>query len=88
MDRGQVTEGVAHNGLEEAHTGVEQWLELGDGAVTEQAVNAVVHQGRLGRLERQRLNRSSMFPCAYSRGLESAHLRAHDFMYRQGLAGR
>jgi hypothetical protein len=58
--RGQVAEGVAHKGLEAAHTAFEQLLQVGDGVVTEQAVNAVVHIRRLGRLEleRQRLERA------------------------------
>ena len=52
--RGQVAEGVADKGLEAAHAAFKQLLQVGDGVVAQQAMNAVVHIGRLRRLELER----------------------------------
>ena len=48
--RGQVAEGVADEGLEAGHAGLEQGLELVDALVAQQAVDAEVAVRRLGGL--------------------------------------
>ena len=58
--RRQVAEGIAHKGLEAAHPAFKQLLQVGDGVVAQQAMDAVIHIGGFGRLEleRQRLQRA------------------------------